>query len=167
MKHKWITQHSHMLAHGHICTHTQKHTLTPALVHKCSHPHMSTQELHMHRSSTSTQTLVYMHLKHTYRPLRDIHLQPRSSSSMQTVTHTHGGSHSHTVMPSYIQRHSHAHEDNHKLRMSLHLTHTQRCPHTHRHTRLLHAAAHPGQECALTHSQTPGHTCGHCACAHA
>ena len=88
MKHVWIMQHAHVLAHGHICTHTQKHTLTPALVCKCSHPHVSTQELHMHRSSTCTQTLVYMHLKHTYWPLRGIHLQPTSSSSMQTVTHT-------------------------------------------------------------------------------
>ena len=56
------------------------------------------------------------------------------------------------------------HEGNHKLRMSPHLTQHAEVS-THRHTRVPRTAAHPGQACALTDSQTHGHMCGHPACA--
>lgn len=103
-----------------------------------------------------------MHLKHTYGLLRGIHTHPTSSSCVQS--HTHAGNHSHAAVPSYMQRHSHAHKDNHKLSMSPHLTQHAEVS-THRHTRVPRTAAHPGQVCALTDSQTHGHTCGHPACA--
>ena len=145
-------------AHIHRETHTYSSSCaqvsTPTREHsRATHA----QKQHKHPDTT---TLVYMHLKHTYGLLRGIHIHPAPSSC--THSHTHGGNHSHAafIHPKALTRT----RGQSQLRMSPHLTQHAEVS-THRHTRVPRTAAQPGQACALTDSQTHGHTCGHPACA--
>lgn len=94
--HRSYNTNTHMLAHGHICSHTERNTHTVYLVYKCSYPRVHSKPL-MHKSSTVT--------RHTHTC---------------ALKHTCSGNHTHAVIltPKAIP----IYKDTHKLRMSPHLS---------------------------------------------